>query len=217
MSNQGDPDSEDYWDEDAPTLPKLIQDGKVLFKEGAVTIEEIQVAQKMFGGDITFIGYPNEKKEGNYANFSTSYAIYSKSENKDAAWEFIRTFMTKEYQAKNILMYGGTPTRKDVLEMQIKAATTTEEYTDEFGNEISPVDSSYGYDDWETEIGPASEKEIELFRELINNVTKTADYNEEIISIIEEETKAYFEGDKSVDEVADIIQNRVTTYVNENR
>jgi hypothetical protein len=37
------------------------------------------------------------------------------------------------------------------------------------------------------------------------------------MNIITEEAANYFNGQKSLDETADIIQNRVTTYVNENR
>ena len=42
-------------------------------------------------------------------------------------------------------------------------------------------------------------------------------YNEQLMNIVTEEAAPYFEGQKSVDEVADIIQRRVKTYVNENR
>jgi hypothetical protein len=38
----------------------------------------------------------------------------------------------------------------------------------------------------------------------------------EILSIISEESQGYFEGQKSVSEVADVIQSRVQIYVSEN-
>jgi hypothetical protein len=37
-----------------------------------------------------------------------------------------------------------------------------------------------------------------------------------VYSIISEEAEAYFKGQKTVDEVADIIQSRVKIYVSEN-
>lgn len=37
------------------------------------------------------------------------------------------------------------------------------------------------------------------------------------MTIISDETGAYFSGQKSAKEVADIVQNRVSNYVNENR
>jgi hypothetical protein len=42
-------------------------------------------------------------------------------------------------------------------------------------------------------------------------------YDNEIDQIISEETGAFFSGQKSAKDVAGIIQNRVSTYVNENR
>ena len=41
--------------------------------------------------------------------------------------------------------------------------------------------------------------------------------SQELINIITEEAAPYFAGQKNVNEVADIIQNRVQIYVNENR
>lgn len=207
---------ETEYDEDAPSYPSLIKEGKVLFCEGYISLEEIQVYKKMFDGDITFIGYPNKDKEGSYFNFDTPIGISSKSDVKDGAWEFIRTFMTKEYQGKNGNIWS-TPTRQDCYDMMIKAKMTTKTYTDELGQEISPVSSTYGYDDLEVEIKPSSQEEVDMYTDLINNTKKTRGYNNEMMEIIQEEAKAYFAGEKSLDDTADIIQNRIKTYVNENR
>ena len=214
ICNTGTNEEPDY--ENGPSMPSLVQEGKVLLTEGYVDLEELQMYSKMFGSKLTFIGYPNEKREGSYFTINTPIGISAKSEVKDAAWEFVRTFMTKEYQATKLRW--STPTRQDCLDMKIKAQMTTENYTDEFGQEISPVSSSYGYgNDWEVEIGPSSQEEVDLYLGLINNTKKVGGYDYKIMEIIEEETKAYFSGDKSLEDTADIIQNRITTYVNENR
>lgn len=42
-------------------------------------------------------------------------------------------------------------------------------------------------------------------------------YGSEIINIINTEAEGYYKGQKSVDEVANIIQSRVKIYVEENR
>ena len=41
--------------------------------------------------------------------------------------------------------------------------------------------------------------------------------NDEITNIITEEAEAFFKGQKSVSDVANVIQSRVQVYVNENR
>lgn len=203
--------------ENTPSAPVLIQQGKVWFNYGGVNLDDMQIYQKMFDGDITFIGYPNEKKEGSYFYMSMPIGISTKSEVKEGAWEFIRVFMTKEYQA-NVKRSWATPTRQDCFDMMIEAHMATKGYTDEFGQEINPVDNLYNYGDgWEAHVGPSTQKEVDLYVDLINNTKRVDGYDYKIMGIIDEETKAYFVGDKSLEDTVDIIQSRVTTYVNENR
>lgn len=209
-------DEETEYSEDSPSEPSLIREGKVLFSAGWLDMESVQLYEKMFEGDITFIGYPNKDKEGSYFNFDNPLGIYSKSDVKDGAWEFIKSLMTKEYQGKSGNLYNN-PTRQDCFDMLIKAKTTTKAYTDELGQEITPLESSWGWDDLEVEIKPLNEKEENLYKDLVNNTKKAGGYNSALMDIITEEAKPYFAGEKSLDETVDIIQNRVKTYVNENR
>lgn len=213
ICNKGTDEEMDY-SEDSPSEPSLIQEGKVLFSSGWIDMESVELYQKMFEGDITFIGYPNKDKEGSYFNFDTPMGIYSKSDVKDGAWEFIKSLMTKEYQGKLYNIYNN-PTRQDCFDMLIKAKTTTKSYTDELGQEVTPLELTSGWEN--VEIGPLSEKEANLYKDLVNNTKKVGSYNSALMDIITEEAKHYFAGEKSLDETADIIQNRVKTYVNENR
>ncbi|MCM1158589.1 MAG: extracellular solute-binding protein [Bacteroidales bacterium] len=207
---------ETEYNEDSPSMPTLIQSGKVLFTDGWINLEEIQMYEAMYGGKLTFIGYPNKDKQGSYFQFSQPMGIYSKSEVKDGAWEFIRVFMTKEYQGNNDYMYN-TPVRKDCYDLMVKARMATEPYTDEFGNEVSPVNSTYGWDDFEVKIKPSTQEEVDKYTALIDNTKKAGSYNDSLMEIVQEEAKAYFAGEKSLDETVGIIQNRIKTYVNENR
>ncbi|MCR5701297.1 MAG: hypothetical protein K6G76_04025 [Lachnospiraceae bacterium] len=215
IANRGTDEEMDY-SEDAPSQPQLIKSGKVLLCDGWFDTDSLQTYGKMYNTDINIIGYPCENKQGSYFAFDSRYAIYSKSSAKDGAWEFIRTLMTKDYQADGGHIWNN-PTNKDAFEAYMKTKTTTEKYTDDYGNEIEPYQSSWGWDDMEIEIGPLSKEQEQVYRDLINNTTKVAESDEEVMNIINEEAKNYFNGQKSVDETADIIQNRVTTYVNENR
>ena len=54
--------------------------------------------------------------------------------------------------------------------------------------------------------------------ELMNNARPVSyNMNDEVSKIINEEAEGYFKGQKSVDEVAGIIQNRVKIYVGETK
>lgn len=215
ICNKGTNEEMDY-SEDSPSEPSLIREGKILFSSGWLDMESIEMYEKMFEEDITFIGYPNKEKEGSYFNFDIPLGIYSKSDVKDGAWEFIKTLMTKEYQGTLHNIYNN-PTRQDCFDMLIKAKTATKSYTDELGQEVTPVDSSWGWDDLDIKIGPLTEKQANSYKDLVNNTKRVGGYNSALMDIVAEEAKAYFAGEKGLDETADIIQNRVKTYVNENR
>ena len=64
---------------------------------------------------------------------------------------------------------------------------------------------------------PVTDEDAARYRALIDNAKGLQYYNNAVDNIIEEEVAAYFSGDKSVDEVCKIIQDRVSTYVNENK
>ena len=64
---------------------------------------------------------------------------------------------------------------------------------------------------------PLTEEECDAYRDYVASASGRSEYDGSIQEIVEEEAEAYFNGDKSADEVADIIQNRVTTYINENK
>ena len=215
ISNRGINEEVEY-NEDSPSQPSLIKSGKVLFTEGYIDVESVQLYSSMYNQDITFIGYPSEDRQGSYFSFDNALGIYSKSDVKDGAWEFIKTFMTMEYQATQGHIWS-VPTNKVAFEMYMKTKTATKAYKDELGQDIEPLDSSWGWDDLEVKIGPLSSKEEKMYRDLIDGVTKVNTNNYEVMDIITEEAKAYFAGQKGLDETADIIQNRVTTFVNENR
>lgn len=202
-------------DGDSPKIAERIQNGEVLLQNGTVGFLEVQLYGRMFGEDITFIGWPSQEKTGTSVTFFSGLAMYAKSENKDGAWEFIRTFLTKEYQYN--LDQTFLPTRQDVFNMQMKEHTTSTEYIDEYGKVVKPWSSGYYIDDYKVEFGPMSQEEAASFQNLVDSIDHMYYYDQNIMNIVLEEAESYFNGEKSAEEVAEIIQNRVQTYVNENR
>lgn len=209
----GKPD--DYELDHSDSLPKQIREGKVYLSEQTLDMQSTVMINKMFNDKACFIGYPCKDGNGTYLAFNGMYSISAKSQNKEGAWEFLKSLMTKEYQAQHT--YYGIPTRQDAYEMYKKEQTTTESYVDEFGKKVEPMDSSYGYDDLEVHIGPLSDDEIKVFEDVLNHATRAYQMDSKLMNIFSEEVAAYFADDKSVDDVCKVIQNRVSTYVNENR
>ena len=78
--------------------------------------------------------------------------------------------------------------------------------------------SSISYGDWEYSYHIPTQEEVATLKELISVAEpSSATGNDEITNIITEEAEAFFKGQKSVADVAKIIQGRVQVYVNENR
>lgn len=202
-------------------LSKRIRDGRILILENSISsVQEYQMLKGLFGEDITCIGYPNSNREGNLIRAAWGeLAITAKSKNKEGAWEFIKDFMGEEYQDSLLDEAGswGFPILKSSLEKQFVQDMTPQYYEDENGNKQESSKTSWGYDDFQMEIYAATQEEIENVREVLENAGgRSTSADEELMQIISEETEAYFKGQKSAKETADIIQNRAKIYVSEN-
>lgn len=191
-----------------------VRTGKILFMDGTIQPEDYEIDKKIFKADIIPVGYPCEDKNGSYFEVTNKLGIYSKSEVKEGAWEFLRILMTKDYQCSDENPIG-TPTNKDAFESYMKTKTATEAYTDEYGRDIQPNEYSVYLDDCEIVAGPLSDENEKMYRDLVNTTTKVKGNDDTVLQIVCEEAAAYFKGKKDLDETAEIIQDRVTTYLNE--
>ena len=64
--------------------------------------------------------------------------------------------------------------------------------------------------------GPVTEKQLEKLMTFLLSVNRCYYENEEIMDIVSEETGAFFAGDKTAEETANVIQNRVQLYLDTN-
>jgi ABC-type glycerol-3-phosphate transport system substrate-binding protein len=216
------PDQESMDYANMKSMPTLVKQGKLFLDTFSLwSPEYIELYTKLYKkqGGFSVLSYPSEDKSSKLImNMDgTELAITQQCEDKEGAWDFVREFYTYEYQNKNDS--GSFPTRKDVFEKKLERAMATEEYTDDDGTEVQPIESSYGYDDYEVELGPLSEEEAGIIRDMVDRIGYCATYNaysSDVQDIVAEETEAFFKGDKTAKEVADIIQSRVNIYVSEN-
>ena len=156
------------------------------------------VTQGVLNGDVVCIGFPNNSGE-NLATISPNMqmGINSKSKNVDGAIEFIKGAFDVTYDKS----YDYFPSVKAAFEEQMKYATEED-------------DKLVFYND--TKGRPLTEEEVQKLYEYVLSINTLRDYDWNIGDILEEESAAFFSGQKSAEEVADIIQSRVTTYINEN-
>lgn len=173
-------------------------------------------AHGYFGEPVTLIGYPCEEGNGSAIMANNQYAIAARSSHKEGAWEFLRYYLTEEYQTGEDEMSWRLPVYKDALLAKLKEAQERPYWEDEEGNK-EYYDQYFWVGDEEIILEPLSKEEADELYEFICSVNMAYSYDEDLYVIIEEEVAPYFEGDKSVEEVAKIIQSRAQIYINESR
>lgn len=166
-----------------------------------------------FGEEISFVGFPNASGQGSVVSTDTSYALAAGSANLDAAWDFMRYYLTDEYQSE--LSYP-LPIVKKYFDENALLATKKPTYEDENGKE---VESEYTWwiNDEEMILEPLTMEQLDMIKSHIASVTKRTYYNDYVLNIINEEMEAFYQGQKSASDVASVIQSRAKIYVNENR
>lgn len=202
---------------------ELIRKGKILLKSMEIyDFSDIQINEKLFSsqGGYNVVSYPSSDKNNKLSISSSGncFAISEKCDNKEGAWNFLRRLYTYEFQ-KAGLSFSGLPIRQDVMDKKIEYAMATKEYTDDDGTKVTPVTNySYNYGDFKITLKPYTKEQMDIFRSIIDRIGMEMDFGSsynEIPKIIEEEIKAFYSGDKTAKEVAEVIQSRVSIYINE--
>ena len=85
---------------------------------------------------------------------------------------------------------------------------------DEDGNKVE-YDESYYMNGESITLPPLTQEQVNEVVDFISSVKRTSFNNQEVINIISEETAAFYSGQKSVDDVVNIIQKRVQIYVSD--
>lgn len=207
-------ENENYWSEMETACR---EDRAILTNTHLASYRDFNRAEKVtFGEDVTLIGFPTESKNGHaiIPGWGANFAISAKSKAQDGAWEFIRYYIMDEYQ--NNLQYQ-FPIKKTALEKQEKEATEKPYWMNEETGEKEYYDDTAWIGDVEIQIDPMTPEKAKAFTEYLSNLSLVGVYDTNIMNIIEEETAPYFEGQKSAQEVAKIIQSRAQLYISENR
>jgi ABC-type glycerol-3-phosphate transport system substrate-binding protein len=200
----------DFWDE----YQSAYRNGRILMM--ITTISNLRdynrTAQGQFGGDVTPIGFPTEGGNGAVLTGNLCLTISAKSRNRDGAWEFLRTFLSEEYQKNR---GWSLPILRSVYDQQAQEATERPFWIDENGVK-QEYDDTWWINDQEIILQPMTRAEVDRLTDYILSVRTANSYNQTLMDIINEEAAAYFAGQKSVQEVVAIIQSRAQIYVSEN-
>lgn len=216
------PETFDYenfdWETDYEDEFSRIASGKQLLSMFYMSdFQNYQYYRQAFGGDVTFVGFPTESGNGSAFMLDGGLTMSSKCADKEGAWQFIRTVLTQGYQDENV--WWNMPTNQKSFDKKLKEAMTPQYYTDENGNQVEQSRGgwSMGRDGETIEIYALTQAEADEIMELIGATTRLFTFDDSILTIVKEEAAPYFSGQKSVQEVAKIIQSRASIYVNEQR
>lgn len=193
--------------------------------QGQIQTETIEIqSQKYFAdyqdirdaflGSYDLAGYPNPEGKAAYSmqgHMQKMYCMNAASAKKDAAWTFLE-YMLSDYQES---MDGsddhhGFPVRRDILERQLQeeiGAELTEKYARQnfYSKEMVP------------QRGRFTEEDKERLLYILDHASPPTvlQYGGAFRAILDEELGAFFAGDKTAAKTAEVIQNRVTVYLNE--
>lgn len=165
------------------------------------------------GEETTFIGVPSDNGCGSTIQPSNTLAIMEKAKNPGGAWEFIKTLLSDEAQDNG--NYSGLPLKLSAYD-KLKEKAKEKPYWENEKGEKEYYDDNVWLGEQRFAVEPNTDEDNERMMDFIKSVTNVASYDSDLFKIIEEETQAYFSGQKSAGEVTELIQNRVSTYVNEN-
>ncbi len=182
-------------------LTEGLQSGKVLLDRIYVTdLVEYVNSVKAFGEEeISLLGFPSETGGRAVLTARMPIGISRTCENKDGAWEFVRSLLEEDFQRKHV--HFCLPVRQDILREEFERVMTQNPYGD------APEAKM-----WK----PATQEEVDALYNGLCRMKYSGIFDETVWNIVSEEAEAYFSGQKSVEAVMDVIQSRASLYVSEN-
>ncbi|PZE19020.1 ABC transporter substrate-binding protein [Paenibacillus xerothermodurans] len=201
---------------DSPLFVAAMQQIKNMYDNKVITSEPADVGKQMFystvlrspadfiNGLYTFFANPQllkkpEQTGGARIVLASQFAIQAKSSVQEEAWKFI-VFMLSE-EGQSLRERQGFSLLKSVNEKQL--------------NDIQEQVKGGTYKLPDGKAPKVSDEAFTKFKQFIHTADNYTDADGKVISIVGEESIAFFSKQKTAEEVAKLIQNRVTTYLNE--
>lgn len=197
--------ADDSYVEDTKYRQRIGEGDMMLFEADLFSGTDGGLYSSLFGEEVVFKGYPTDEGYGTLIKSYTTISINSRSQHKESAWRFVSSLMQPDiFETSSYIR--GFSIRKDVLEKQLEESMT----------DVAEIPFAVGTD-FTVELKPATQDFIDSLQSLIESTDTLSNYDYSIMSILVEEASTYFSGSKTAEEAADIAENRIQMYVNENR
>jgi multiple sugar transport system substrate-binding protein len=163
--------------------------------------DSLAAAIALADGNLSYTGIPS-METGSYNFMASDLAgINASSQNKEMAWEFIKTLLSLEVQST--MQMEGFPVNKAACQSiadRMKSGDTKAMIA-------TPTK--------QVEVKPLSDEQYADITETLSKLNRLSAPDHNIIKILNEELPTFFLGQKSAEDTASLIQNRVQTILNE--
>jgi multiple sugar transport system substrate-binding protein len=163
----------------------------------------VMMPQMMYGGKGKFYGAPGGKGDGITFTSDLMLAINEKSKVKAEAWKFLSFLLSEQMQTLPGMF--GTSVHKPSLEKQIK--TSVENLASGKMKIAGPGGAIAAPD--------ISEEGMKQLLSIVDKADSFATGDPNVMKIVREEAQAFFKKEKTAQAAAGMMQNRITTYLNE--
>lgn len=199
---------------------RLLQDRQMLLRTSLFSIEEIFYNSIYFGGDVSYIGYPTwDGSAGNVLDVWGGLAISRSCTDKDSAWSFVRSLLTKEAQQSQ----WSFPTNINAFEASLEKAMSPDYLQDEEGELIvdeegNSTELPQGH--MGTVLGVRSfrsltEAQAEQLREVLTGSEKIKCRNTELADVVVNASRLYFEAQRGAEATAATVEQAVENYLSQ--
>ncbi|MFA7672702.1 MAG: extracellular solute-binding protein [Clostridia bacterium] len=193
---------DDFWTD----IEKAYEEDRVILSQTYLNsfYQCTELRNYTFKDDVSLIGFPTKSESGSVIIPSSRISILAKSKLVDGSWEFIKYFLSEEYQDSISNEWPVRISSYDKLgEAAIKGDT---------GGIIGIRDGYIkpGYD-----TSGITTEDVQYIKELLSSVDSLIKYDTGVTEIINDEIDMYFAGIKTAQETANIIQSRIQIYISE--
>ena len=173
---------------------------------------DIAQYEKMMGEPMVLMGYPNDNHQPvSPCNSITTLSLLTNSSCKEGAMEFINYWLRYPEQEIVKAKQQGWKTEGKLCVLESLKEKETELSVGHQGTINFPIGNGEELEF----LYQVTEEDAERFVEQSKLIRKDEEITVETRAIVLEEVNAYFQGNKSLDQVCDVIQSRVTMLLNE--
>lgn len=197
--------------------------GDYTLSRAYVNFETAQWEQDYYQDTFTYIGYPSQDRQnGCVVRTDSALSICSNSDCKEGAWAFLEYYL--QYLEQDERIYDGNmvtyPALKKLFDARAEQLLYQQWDRDENGEILLDEDGNPRRRSW-FESGdyvsrPLTEEDVTFLRDFLSRGAHIQLYStEQLYNILAEESKAYFNDQKTLEEVVGIIRRRMLLYYQE--